>query len=221
MEANGIKFEELTVEELALLKAQMKAHDEAVEQKKQNDRETYKALVNETVDELWERLRELSGVMVNTKAGVFQSFERALELKKEVYGIRDDQQSHTFTTTDGKHSITIGHRVVDRYDETVSVGISKVKDFVKGLAKDEDSAVLVDTILNLLRPNKDGILKASRVLELKKLANKVNNPDFDDGLRIITEAYQPVKTCQFVTVKYKDDNGAEKTLPLSMSAIDY
>ena len=67
---------------------------------------------------------------------------------------------------------------------------------------------------------KDGVLKASRVLELEKLANKVNNVEFTDGLRIIKEAYKPAKTCQFVTVKYKDSNGVEQTLPLSMSAIN-
>ncbi|MCL2246196.1 MAG: DUF3164 family protein, partial [Lentimicrobiaceae bacterium] len=70
------------------------------------------------------------------------------------------------------------------------------------------------------KPNKDGVLKASRVLELEKLANRVNNPEFTDGLRIIKEAYKPMKTCQFVSVKYKDETGNEKTLPLSMSAID-
>ena len=220
MEAKEIKLEELTPEQLAELEAKMVARKREEAQKVQDTRDTYKKLLNETVDNLWNPLQDLSSAMTNTKAHVFSSFEKALELKKEIYGIKDDQQSHTFTTTDGKRSITIGHRVVDRYDETVTAGISKVKEYVKSLAKDEDSAVLVDTILDLLKPNKDGVLKASRVLELNKIAKKVNNPDFDDGLRIITEAYKPVKTCQFVSVKYKDEKGSEKTLPLSMSAID-
>ena len=210
----------LTSEELAQLEEQLEERKKNAAKKTQDDRETYKKLVNETVNDLWSTLENVSATMTAIKNNVFESFEKALELKKEAYGIRDDQQSHTFTTADGKRSITIGHRVVDRYDETVTSGIAKVKEYVKSLAKDDDSAALVETILNLLKPNKDGVLKASRVLELEKLANRVNNEEFSDGLRIIKEAYKPMKTCQFVTVKYKDDNGAEKTLPLSMSAID-
>jgi len=220
MENKEIKLGELTDEQRVALYAQMEAERKQKAQKLQEDREAYKSIVNETVFDLWGSLEYVSEVMTTTKAQVFRSFEKALELKKEVYGIKDDQQSHTFTDANGKRSITIGHRVVDRYDETVTAGIAKVKEYVKSLAKDEDSAALVETILNLLKPNKDGVLKASRVLELEKLANRVNNPEFTDGLRIIKEAYKPMKTCQFVSVKYKDETGNEKTLPLSMSAID-
>jgi len=220
MEDTKIKLEELTKEQLFQLEAQIEMRRKEAAQKVQDDRETYKKLVNETVNDLWADLEKVSNVMTSTKTRVFNSFEKALELKKEAYGIKDDQQSHTFTTADSKRSITIGHRVVDRYDETVTAGIAKVKEYVKSLAKDDDSAALVETILNLLKPNKDGVLKASRVLELEKLSNRVNNHEFTDGLRIIKEAYKPMKTCQFVTVKYKDDTGADKTLPLSMSAID-
>ena len=215
-----MNIENLTSEELARLEAQLEARKKAAEQKVKDDRETYKTLVNETVNELWSELEEVSNVMIKTKNLVFDCFAKALELKKEAYNIKDNQQSHTFTTEDGQRTITIGHRVVDRYDETVTAGIAKVREYVKSLAKDESSAALVETILGLLKPNKDGELKASRVLELEKLANRVNDPEFSDGLRIIKEAYKPMKTCQFVTVKYKDDKGAEKTLPLSMSAID-
>ena len=215
-----MNIENLTKEELAKLEAQIEAKKKDALKKIQEDRDTYKKLVNENVNDLWDELQNVSNIMTVTKSRVFSSFEKALELKKETYNVKDDQQSHTFTTEDGKRSITIGHRIVDRYDETVTAGIAKVKEYVKSLAKDDDSAALVDTILNLLKPNKDGVLKASRVLELEKLANKVNNVEFTDGLRIIKEAYKPAKTCQFVTVKYKDSNGAEQTLPLSMSAIN-
>lgn len=37
------------------------------------------------------------------------------------------QQSNTFTTSDGKYSIILGHRVVDSFDDTVHTGIAKAK----------------------------------------------------------------------------------------------
>ena len=210
----------LTPEQLAELETQLETRKKEAKQKIQDDREAYKKLAGETVNTLWAELEKVSSTMVAAKNRVFDSFAAALVLKEGAYGIKENQQSHTFTTEDGKRTITIGHLVVDRYDETVTAGIAKVREYVKSLAKDADSAALVDTILNLLKPNKDGELKASRALELEKLASKVNNDEFTDGLRIIKEAYRPAKTCQFVTVKYKDGTGAEKTLPLSMSAID-
>jgi len=215
-----MNIENLTPEQLSELEAQIEARRKAATQKIKDDREAYKELVNETVNALWTDLGDLSGTMVQMKNRVFDSFAKALELKKEAYGTKDEQQSHTFTTADGMRSITIGHRVVDRYDETVTSGINKVKRYVQGLAKDAESSALVETILNLLKPNKDGILKASRVLELEKIATKVNDEGFTDGLRIIKEAYRPMKTCQFVTVKYKNRLGQDCALPLSMSAID-
>jgi hypothetical protein len=58
------------------------------------------------------------------------------------------------------------------------------------------------------------------VLELRKLANRVQNSEFSDGIRIIEESYKPVKSCQFIEVRFKDDKGREQTLPLSISAFD-
>ena len=88
------------------------------------------------------------------------------------------------------------------------------------LAKDTESAALVETIMDLLKKDAKGNLKASRVLELRKLANRVQNAEFSDGIRIIEESYKPVKSCQFIEVKFKDEHGREHALPLSISAFD-
>jgi hypothetical protein len=162
----------------------------------------------------------LSEAIIKEKAHVFKSFEQILEMKQNLYGVKTDQQSHTFTSADGNISIKLGHRIVDSYDDTVNIGVSKVKDFLKTLARDENSAVLVDTVMNLLKRDDKGNLKANRVLELEKLAHKTGDEMFLDGIRIIKESYHPVRTCQFVTVSHKDDNGREVFLPLSMSSAE-
>jgi len=86
------------------------------------------------------------------------------------------------------------------------------------LARDTESAALVETIMDLLKKDAKGNLKANRVLELGKLASRVNNDNFSDGIRIIQESYKPVKSCQFIEVKFKDEHGKEHALPLSISA---
>jgi hypothetical protein len=183
-------------------------------------REEYKKLVDEMVRESISPLKEVSSHILKAKKMVFDNFETVLKMKAEIYGTKEDQQSHTFTTTDGKISIKLGNRVNENFDDTLTSGIGKVKAYIKTLAKDADSSALVETIMDLLRMDKEGNLKASRVLELRKLANRVHNDEFSDGIRIIEESYKPVKSCQFVEVKYKDEHGKEHALPLAMSAFD-
>ncbi len=76
----------------------------------------------------------ISSQLENAKANVFKEFQAILELKQELFDLTDErmlnQESHTFTTTDGRLSIIIGHNVIDGWDETVSVGIEKVNQCV-------------------------------------------------------------------------------------------
>ena len=105
------------------------------------------------------------------------------------------------------------------WDDTVEVGIDKVKAYLKTLAKDEESGMLVETVMRLISKDRKGNLKASRVLELQQLAQRSGNPELIEAIEIIREAYRPVPSVQFIEVKYKDDEGKELSLPLSMSAI--
>jgi hypothetical protein len=210
----------LSAKEKAELKASLIAEEKEEKKRIAQDREDYKVLVSETVGSLFERLKALSKSIVEEKSNVFKSFEQILDMKSNLYGIKTDQQSHTFTSTEGKISIKLGHRVIDSYDDTVNVGVTKVNDFLKTLARDENSAALVETVLKLLRRDENGNLKASRVIELEQLAHKTGNEMFLDGIRIIKESYHPVRSCQFVTVSFKDENGKESFLPLSMSSAE-
>ena len=116
-------------------------------------------------------------------------------------------------------SITLGNRVNEGWDDTVEAGIAKVKEYLATLAKDDNSAALVETVMGLLAKDRKGALKANKVLELERLAVKSQNPEFLDGINIIKQAYRPVPTCQFISVKLKDDKGVESQLPLSLAAM--
>lgn len=215
-----VNLSTMSAEEKAALKKQLEQEEKATKEKVQQDRETYKKLVDECVASMFERLKMLSLTLVEEKDNVFKSFEQILLMKAELYGVKNTQQSHTFTTTDGKFSVKLGHRVTDGYDDSINVGIQKVQDYLKTLAKDDNSAALVETILSLLKRDEKGNMKASRVIELEKLAIKTQDENFIDGIRIIKDAYRPVKSCQFVTVSYRDENGKEQFLPLSMSSAE-
>jgi hypothetical protein len=209
----------LSKEEKDKLFADLKAEKQAEDQRKELDREAYKQLKDETIRQVFDGLKKLSETMLMAKEGTFKVFEQIITMKDDLFNSKSNRQSNTFTTEDGMISIKLGNRMYEGWDDTVDVGVEKVKKYLKTLAKDEESGNLVDTVMRLLSKDRKGNLKANKVLELEQLALKSKNDDFMEGIQIIRAAYRPVPSCQFIEVRYKDEKGNEISLPLSMSAI--
>lgn len=214
-----IDINNLTPEQKAQLKAQLENEEKAEKARVQNEREAYKQLVDETVKKSVQKLQTLSAQMELIKQEVFTEFGTLISTKNELFKTKADRQSDTFTTQDGTMSITLGNRVNEGWDDTVEAGIAKVKAYLTTLAKDDNSAALVQTVMSLLAKDRKGALKANKVLELEKLAMTSQDPDFIDGINIIKQAYCPVPTCQFIQVELKDEEGKARKLPLSLAAM--
>lgn len=205
-----MNIEELTKEQRADLRRQLEAEEKAERARVQQERENYKSIVDEWVEETVKKLQNVSSVMMDAKADIFGSSETIIKMKNELFNVKLDRKSDTLTTQDGSKTIRIGNRINEGWDDTVGVGVEKVKTFLRTLAKDENSASLVDTVMNLLSKDRKGNLKAQKVLELERLAVKSGNEDFLDGIRIIKDAYRPVATCQFIEVVIRDENGKDR-----------
>lgn len=197
-----------------------KQKKEAAERRKQQ-RENYAAMVDDEVCTTIPILRELSEQIKTTKNTVFGNFEAILKMKSEVLGLtKDDQRSHTFTTSDGRYRLTLGVNTVDGYRDTVEDGIAMVKAYIESLAKDETSRALVNAVLRLLSRDQSGNIKASRVLQLRKMAEETGNERFIEGVQIIEESYQPAETKKYIRAEYKNDKGAWVAVPLGMTDVD-
>ena len=198
---------------------EFKAKKEAKEHKerKQRERETYKTLVNETIDTVFPSLMEISEALQTKKAAVYEAFQNAITLKSEIYEIPADQRSNTFTNAAGNRRIVLGQYTIDNYDDTVNEGIAKVKDFIGSLAKDDDSKMLVRAILKLLSKDQQGNLKASRVMQLRKMAEESGNETFIDGVSIIEQAYNPIVSKFYVRAEYKNEKQQWTNVPLGMT----
>lgn len=187
-------------------------------QAQSEQRKAYKAKVDAKIPKVFKALVAFSDHASKVKTKVYKEFQSLVVEKSLVYGEEvNEQQSHTFTSSDGSQSITIGYRVNDGWDDTVNVGIEKVKEFIQSLSKDKNSKALVETVLQLLSTNSKGHLKASRVLQLQKLAEEVKDAGFSDAIEIIRQAYRPIPSRQFVTVRYKNAEGVVVDLPLAIS----
>ena len=191
----------------------------AAEAKRKSDREAYTALVDETIAAVMPELTNISEAIAQKKAAAAEAFRGALEMKAELFGVKDDQQSHTFTNSEGTMRITIGHYMLDNYRDTVNEGIAMVKTYIESQARDDASRALVKAILRLLSRDEAGNLKASRVLQLQKMADETGDERFIEGVRIIQESYQPTPSKDYIRAAVRDESGAWVAIPLSMTDV--
>ena len=187
------------------------------QQRAKEDRESYLSLVDETIEEAIPTLTSMSEGIAATKRQVLESFRSALDMKSTLFKVKDEQRTHTFTSSDGMKRITLGQYCLDGYRDTVNEGIAMVKEYIESLAKDDDSRALVNAVLRLLSKDNAGNLKASRVIQLQKMASESKDDRFKEGVRIINEAYQPVVSKQFIRAEVRGENGEWKNIPLGMT----
>lgn len=197
-----------------------KKAQEREEAARKAQREEYARLVDDEVAAAVAQLEELSEQMATIKKTIFDNFDTIIRMKREVMSLckPEGQYTHTFTSSDSRCRITLGNRMVDDYRDTVEDGIAMVKDYITSLAKDEDSAQLVGLIMSLLERNKSGALQPSRVIRLRQLADKRQDPRLLEGVKIIEDSYQPYASSTFVQAEIKGATGWV-TIPLNISAV--
>jgi hypothetical protein len=197
------------------------AKKEAAEQRKQQ-RETYAQMVDEELNQAIPELENLSKDMKTVKDFVFGNFAAIIDMKGELFGTKDGgQYSHTFTNSDSSLRLTLGVNTVDGYRDTVEDGIAMVRGYIESLATDDKSKALVSAVLRLLSRDGQGNLKASRVLQLRKMAEDSGDEQFLEGVRIIEESYQPSITRRYIRAQRKDPKtGAWRNIPLGITDVD-
>lgn len=191
------------------------------EARRKQERANYAEMVDEEIRTAIPQLKELSEGIKTVKDTIYGNFNAILKMKSEVLNLtKDDQRSHTFTTSDSKLRITLGVHTVDGYRDTVEDGIAMVKEYIESLAKDDTSKALVNAVLRLLSRDGQGNIKASRVLQLRKMAEETGDKRFLEGVQIIEESYQPSVTKRYIRAEFKNDKGAWVYIPLSMTDVD-
>lgn len=212
------KTVEMSADEMAQFMAWRAEEEQKREaQRVKEARAAYAELVDDVIELSFPVLQEMSDSIIAKKKSILAEFKKAIEVKADVYGVSADQFSHTFTNSAGDKRIIVGYYMRDDYRDTVNEGIAKVQKYIESLAKDDDSQALVNAVLRLLARDQNGTIKASRVLQLRKMAEDSGNAEFLDGVRIIEESYQPVRTANYVRAQYKDDDGKWQSVPLSMT----
>ena len=210
----------MTEEEKAEFEAfQQEKARKAAEEKAKADREMYRQMVDEEIENSIPVLLGISEEIKESKQKVLDNFKAILAMKSDLFKtkMRNDQRSHTFTNSAGDKRITLGVYVTDGYRDTVEDGIAIVKEYIASLANDEKTQALVNMVFRLLSRDAKGTLKASRIVQLRKVAEDTGDARFMEGVRIIEESYQPEVSKQFIRAEMKDRNGMWRPIPLGMT----
>jgi len=195
---------------------ELKRREDAVS----NQRKSYKGLVEDQIPNLIGSLKSASEILSETKTLVYKELETLMQLKEELYGVKSNQRSHTFSTKKGE-SIEVGYRVTDGWDDTVTAGEAKVAEFISSLATNPEAAKLVKTINRLLKKDSNNNFNIRRVLDLKSMAEDYGSQLFNDGVQIILDAHRPKFSVFYIKASYKDANGRERYVPLTISAVEF
>ena len=208
----------MTAEEQARF-AKFKAEEDrrAAQNKAKQDRELYKQMVDDEVNNSLPILQELSADIKTIKQTVLDNFKSVLAMKAELFKTRTEQRTHTFTNSEGDKRIILGQYTTDGYRDTVEDGIAIVKEYISSLAADEKTQALVNMVFRLLSRDQKGTLKASRIVQLRKIADEIGNDRFLEGVRIIEESYQPEISKQFIRAEVKDENDQWRPISLGMT----
>lgn len=219
MNTENITLDKLTPEAKRQLLRELEAEQAQKEREVKDNRKAYKALVNETIPALFHELLGASATLSAAKTKVINELQALIAMKAGVYGREDNKYSHSFTTDDGI-TLMLGTIYRDGWDDTVTAGIKKTTDYLESLGKDENSRKLVRAVMKLLSKDATGNLKASKVLQLKKMAEEWGDKEFVDAVNIIQEAYRPSQSRIFISCKYKDNDGITTELPLDIATAE-
>lgn len=218
METNTVQ---MTQEELAQFRAfQAEQQKKAAEEKRKEMAATYKDMVDEEIEAAIPELTGISNDIKAVKAKVIENFKSILEMKREMFQLNGKDmvnKSHTWTNTTGDKRITLGAYVTDGYLDTADEGIAIIREYIESLATDDKSRALVGMVMKLLAKDQKGTLKASRIIQLRKIAEDSGDERFLEGVKIIEDAYSPAISKTFIRAEVKDDNGMWKTIPLGMT----
>lgn len=215
---------ELSDEEVALLEqARAEKAKREAEEKHAEDVKAYKDLVDEAVNATVPEAEDVSRMLEQRKAGIFERFHGIIAMKEDLYKgsksmAKEGRFTDSFTNKAGTARVTLGFNTNDAYDDTYTAGVDKVKEYIQSLASDDKSRQLAEMVNTLLMErSKAGQLKAQNVLRLENMANESGDPTFIEGMKIIRDAYRPERTKQFVKVEVKDASGKFQTISLNMT----
>ena len=213
-EKRTVQMTDAEWQEYQALKREQEEREKA--QKRKEDRETYRQLSEEAVDDIFVDVKTLHEMMHTIKHKVIGRFQGILKMRNEAFDMDSKQSQYSFMNRDCTKRIILGRYKKYMHDTTAESGIEKVKGYLETLGTDAESQKLVRIILDLLSENAQGELEPDKILQLDRYAEEFGSDEFSEGVKIIKESLIFDWTKYFFRAEEKDAEGAWRSIPLSM-----
>lgn len=210
-----ISLDNLSPEQLAALEEQLKAKQQAEQEKRQKNLEALESLEDEVITQLFEKAKPLSNSITSFKSDFIQGIEPLIQMKIENGKAAPDQEQYTFNSKDKKIRGVIRYNKTTRYDDGVQAAIGYAKEWMRDQIADEKSKRLVNLIDGLLSKDQKGNYSPANLLRFVKEAKEMNEPLIVKAADAIEQSIYEDMTSISVLFSYKDDLGVERKLPLS------
>jgi len=131
---------------------------------------------------------------------------------------KGNKGSFEIETKDEEYKITYSNAKKKKFDETVSIAMTKLQECVDdGLLGSADN-VLSEMSTGLLKKER-GNIDMGVLQSLYKFENKVNHPKYTDTMELFRGAYKEVGKASYLTVHRKDEKGAWSLIIVDPSKI--
>ncbi|MDY6122101.1 MAG: DUF3164 family protein [Porphyromonas sp.] len=203
--------------ELQALRAQ-KAEQDA-ETKKAEDREAYRKMEREFVDQSFGQLVRCSSLLAEAKAEIVEGSDELIKLKEDLFGAKSTQMSHSFMSSDGERRIKVGYTIRDGWDNTAEDGVRIISQYITSVPDaDAKAKELASIVSEFLTRDKNGSLRLDNIITLERKAQELGITEVIKGVAIIREAYRPLRTKRYVRAERRDkETGSWINIPLGMT----
>lgn len=218
---SNIDLSQLTDEQRKELIKQAKELAKAQKEQKAQDKILLKDLENDFVKENIDFFIDKRGALEDKILVLFGNIEAIVELRAKVYNNdKREQDSHTFTLDDGSASIKIGWNIRPTFNGTEAEGIVKIKQYMASLAGESENEKILMEFLNVaLKTDVQGNYNPKKVRELNSMRNRANSELFNEGMDIVNEAMQDIRTSRYIRGYKMVDfgNGVQKRVNFNFS----
>jgi hypothetical protein len=207
--------------ELKELRLQLEQQEKADKKKRLDDIESLKEMQDQLCASWLSKLLSFSEEQTKLVDAVFNDTAPLISLKSELYDVKENQGSHTFTARDGSGSITVGHNMIIGFDGTSDIGVQKIQGYLSSLSKDDANRVKIEAILNvLMKRNKLGNLNPTRIVDLANLKSEINDYLFSEGVDIVVASQFKTRTSSYVEgwIRKVDQNNKETKVQFRITA---
>lgn len=174
---------------------------------------------DDIVHEIVAKSHEVQGRLRKLKAEIFEDISAFIDLSAEKYGVEmgGAKGNVTLTSFDGKYRVVRANADEISFDERLQAAKALIDECVREWSKSSHPG-LVALVNDAFRTDKQGELRASRVLGLRR--HDINDPRWKRAMEAISDSLQVVGNRSYVRVYERiGETDKYKQIPLDMAGV--